>query len=236
MLHHCLEHVDGEFIGDICSSIIQIPWSSCFSSGSSKNRPQSPDLQVQEGELETLLAGSNEGWDNSDMDMLSLATPRVVRERQAKGMKPSKPMKPPFLPPPGHDNDNASPLPTYESHLDPSSSSRSPSSRSSGPISGYSDFHNGIDEDARSLSINPAKLAEMAKHFEPTLTLDDIRREEEEQAERDREAERAHWPSMRHQPSSEGRTNGAVGEDLEEEFGEFSGAHQISQGKVASDP
>ncbi|WWC69455.1 uncharacterized protein I206_103394 [Kwoniella pini CBS 10737] len=216
MIHQCLEHIDADFISHICHCIVQIPWSSCFPSSNFRNRPKSPDLEAQEGELETLLSGSNAGWDDSDM--FSLSTPRAVKERQAKGLDPSKPMINPFK---SHST-KADP-PAYESHLNPSYSYSNPSSYPQRPVSGYSEFEIEIDEDAKSLSINPTKLAEIAKQFEPTLTLDDIRREEEEQAERDREAERVNGPSMRKDYARTGSCSriGRINQDQDEEFGEF---------------
>ncbi|WWD01385.1 hypothetical protein V866_008328 [Kwoniella sp. B9012] len=163
--------INTNLLNDIFHFIFQL----CLSR--TKYRPPSPDPEAQEGELETLLIGSNEGWDDSDA--VFSHTPRIVKEHQAKGLKPTKPMKNSFI--------QGDFPPSYEFHLNPPSSpDPSTHSRRSVPISGYSEFEHEIDEDAKSLSINPTKLAEMARQFEPALTLDDIRREEEEQAERER--------------------------------------------------
>ncbi|OCF54125.1 hypothetical protein L486_08319 [Kwoniella mangroviensis CBS 10435] len=186
---------------DFFNNIFHFVFRSCLSR--TKYRPSSPDPEAQEGELETLLIGANEGWDDSYA--VFSRTSRIVKERQAKGLKPTKPMKNPFT--------QGDLPPSYESHLNPPSSpGPSTYSRRSRPISGYSEFEHEIDEDARSLSINPTKLAEMARQFEPTLTLDDIRREEEEQAERER---------------IPGHSSGEDGH--EEEFGDF---EEAARGKV----
>ncbi|WWC90030.1 uncharacterized protein L201_004960 [Kwoniella dendrophila CBS 6074] len=206
--------MDFDFINDIWDVI-----SACFT----KRPPHSPNLEAQEGELETLLVGSNEGWD--DQDGILLSTPRIQKERQAKGLKPSKPMKNPLIPK-SQNNDYKEQEeelpPSYDAHLNAAGSSSLPISmygtRSSRPVSGYStEFENEIDEDAKSLSVNPQKLAELAKQFEPTLTLEDIRKEEEEQAERERKAERAAGLDIYSPPILKENRQ----EEIDDDFGEF---------------
>ncbi|WVW83079.1 hypothetical protein I302_105096 [Kwoniella bestiolae CBS 10118] len=219
MLHHC--DIDLEYLIDTVFSIFD----SCFPRTRNRIRASSPDPEAQEGELENLLVGSNGGWDDSDG---VIQTPRILKERQARGARPTEPMKNSFTALSTEDLP-----PSYESHLPaPSPSSPGPSTFSrTRPVSGYSEFEHEIDDDARSLSLNPAKLAEMAKHFEPTLTWEDIRREEAEQAEREMISSGNEIVGS--------RGSGRVADEMdgdEEEFGDFEQGEQGEQTEVTDGP
>ncbi|WVQ78270.1 hypothetical protein IAT38_000355 [Cryptococcus sp. DSM 104549] len=172
--------------------------------------PASPPLFPQEGELENLLAEPaywDSNGDDNEGDTEMLRTPRGVNSH---GMSRS-----------GKYSYRREDPPSYEhSTLFPPSSStptfnrpRNPSRRSATSAT-TSTYTADVDADATPLPQSTlAHLPELAKRFEPALTLEDMEREEREQAERDRRAERAGGLDI-YSPPVEAEGEG-------DEFGEF---------------
>ncbi|WVF72146.1 hypothetical protein IAT40_006958 [Kwoniella sp. CBS 6097] len=218
--------------------------------------------EAQEGELETLLNldnsdngdgnGNGNGWDED------LSGETMFGRRDRVGILGSKTAVTNQLRPSSgmvHGRLNSQGIsgtariaedepPSYDSHthnqatkqLTPSSH---PASTTSRPVSTYTVLEeSGLDEDPRSLtSLDPNTLADIAKRFEPTLTMEDIEREEAEQAERERNAERAggldiYSPPLRmREGSGHGHRDGDVMlDDVDDDFGEFESGQSRGNG------
>ncbi|WRT67135.1 uncharacterized protein IL334_004101 [Kwoniella shivajii] len=170
---------------------------SCFS----PNTPPSPEVEAHEGELQTLLqASTNKGWDDQDDFSLSPSTLAGRSIRQAREFGRPKPMIK------YHQEE-----PSFDTHL------------STSDLYKQTSVCSEHDEDPRSLSFNPMELAELAKQFEPTLTMEDIRKEEEEQAELERKAE-----TVDHEIRKEDIDH--IG--IQDEFGEFEHGTDVEGNKM----
>ncbi|OCF41216.1 hypothetical protein I317_04962 [Kwoniella heveanensis CBS 569] len=143
--------------------------------------------------------------------------------------------------------------PSYDPHLhppppeqseSPSPSPYQPSTSTSRAILTHTYTHTKFDDDPESLTaLDPRELADIAKRFEPPLTMEDIEREEAEQAEREGVAEGAYTLPLGRGGGGAGVGGGAEdeaavaveagkedGNVVDEDFGEFESGHGGNDG------
>ncbi|WVQ98727.1 hypothetical protein IAU59_005858 [Kwoniella sp. CBS 9459] len=234
-----------------CLPFLPLPLGKSRSRSRSKSRTRSkrmdpsPSLEAQEGELDTLLSldgnQDQQGWDDEGIDdfqddegtgqtdpfsrsksrKTNARSPITTQLRSSRIMAGGASSA-------TAESDNGQPI----HHLHRDTSAR-PKHASSLPEDHPSvthpavelnpDLDLGLDDDPRSLaSLDTRTLADIAKRFEPTLTMEDIEREEAEQAEMERLAESAGRldvtnPSLKVRSGMEVKQEEAEGE----EFGEF---------------
>ncbi|KAK8869815.1 hypothetical protein IAR55_000383 [Kwoniella newhampshirensis] len=192
---------------DIRLILSQLPLPSfCLCCSGSSPSPSSPPLSAHDGgELENLFAppGGDDAddWSLEDQGAM-LRTPREVNRR----MRSTSRSRYGYDDPPAYDQTCVSSIKQSRKSLVATNDDSEP-----GPLrdtSGYDMGPNAVPLERSTL----ANLPNLARLYEPTLTLADIEREEAEQAERDRQAE---LPS------------GGERKAEEDEFGDFAKAGEV---------